>query len=156
MQASMSTIEELQSALADMRRRYGPFLDDVAPQMPQTRAKWVLDEFKWRQETQEDVYFVSLNTGHKIAGAFQPTDFWLWYDDRSNRIEPLLSRTIQAPGWTAILASGNANWQEHSGNAMATVELAYGHGYFRICEVELDHRFRNPTATILLDKLLTK
>ncbi|MEO9474394.1 MAG: sugar-binding domain-containing protein, partial [Cyclobacteriaceae bacterium] len=46
-------------------------------------------------------YFVSPETGHELVKAFKPNDFWLWYDDKTEMIEPILSQTFRANGWSA-------------------------------------------------------
>lgn len=44
----MTTQSQLEQALAAMRKRYAPFMRDLAPKLPQTRKQYVLNEFQWR------------------------------------------------------------------------------------------------------------
>ena len=55
----MHTREELQVALAEMRRRYQPFLADYTPPAPPTRARVELDTFQFRMEQPEDLADIS-------------------------------------------------------------------------------------------------
>jgi hypothetical protein len=105
--------------------------------------------------TMGDYYFVSPATGHPLVSSFQPFDFDLWYDGATDRIEPLIANTVTAPGWTAVLSSGNSNWVADKGPVMAAAELKYGKGIFRICELELLDRVRyDPTAALFFHHLI--
>ncbi|TMI93757.1 MAG: hypothetical protein E6H08_10055 [Bacteroidetes bacterium] len=104
-----------------------------------------------------DYYFVSPATGHTIVKNNQPFDFNLWFNSKGGYISPILSYTVSAPGWKAILSSGNSNWLGDKGTVMAAGELKYGKGSFRICEVQLMDRIKyNPTAFDFLDRMLGK
>lgn len=50
----IETPDEMQTALDDLRRNCVPFLQDLAPALPQTRNVLELTEFDWRIETEED------------------------------------------------------------------------------------------------------
>jgi hypothetical protein len=79
-----------------------------------------------------DYFFVSPATGHAIVKNNQPFDFNLWYNSKDGFISPILGYTMSAPGWKAILSSGNSNWLGDKGTVMAAGELKYGKGVFRI------------------------
>ena len=51
----ISTKEELTSELVNMRKRYEPFMQNLAPVPAETRKKVPLSEFNWRIETQADL-----------------------------------------------------------------------------------------------------
>ncbi|GEP94707.1 hypothetical protein CCY01nite_09670 [Chitinophaga cymbidii] len=46
----LDTEEELRAALDSMRKKFMPFMRDLAPAIPQTRIKVNLDSFAWKQE----------------------------------------------------------------------------------------------------------
>jgi hypothetical protein len=50
----IQTAEELSAALEEMRARMSPFLADLAPALPATRARFSLDTFQWRIEQPAD------------------------------------------------------------------------------------------------------
>lgn len=56
---TMSTREELEAALTEMRKRYKPFLADYTPPAPVTRARLELDTFQFRMEEPEDLADIS-------------------------------------------------------------------------------------------------
>ena len=51
----MSTKEELYSALAELKKTYEPFLQNLAPVPVANRKKILLDEFNWRIESPHDI-----------------------------------------------------------------------------------------------------
>lgn len=51
---SITTVEQMQSALDTLRERYRPFLADQAPELPNTRDLLDINTFQWRIETDED------------------------------------------------------------------------------------------------------
>ncbi len=107
--------------------------------------------------TMGDYYFVSPITGHPLVRDFKPFDFNMWYNARKGVISPILSFTITAPDWKAILLSGKVNSVPESGDVMAAGELKYGKGVFRICELQLSDRMgTNPAAQIFTGKLVAK
>ena len=55
----MRSRDEFQSALADLRRQYEPFLADYTPATPATRARVELDTFQFRMEEPEDLRDIS-------------------------------------------------------------------------------------------------
>jgi hypothetical protein len=81
----------------------------------------------------------------------------MWYNARKGVISPILSFTITAPDWKAILLSGKVNSVPESGDVMAAGELKYGKGVFRIYELQLSDRMgTNPAAQIFTGKLVAK
>ncbi|HTE25698.1 sugar-binding domain-containing protein [Flavitalea sp.] len=104
-----------------------------------------------------DYYFASSVTGHNLVKNNRPFDFQNWYSRKTDCIEPILSYTMSAAGWSSILSSGNSNWLGDKGKVMAAGELKYGKGVFRICELQLVDRVNdNPTALRFLNSLLGK
>ena len=66
----MDTQEELQAALVQVRKRYAPFMRQLAPALVSKRARMVLERFDWRVGTAEDDRnFLSVLQG---AGQWQP------------------------------------------------------------------------------------
>ncbi len=102
-----------------------------------------------------DYFFASPGTGNPLVKSNHPFDFNMWYNGREGYITPLLGFTFSAKEWKPILESGNSNWVNDNGTAMAAGELKYGKGVFRICELQLIDRIKyNPTAFLFLNKLL--
>ena len=61
----LATEEALQAELSRQRRRYEPFLKDLAPVLPAMRITRRLEEFQWRLETAEDL----ADASHPARGA---------------------------------------------------------------------------------------
>ncbi len=102
-----------------------------------------------------DYYFASPMSGHPIVKDNQPFDFRMWYNGKDGYISPFLANTISALDWKPILISGNSNWLHEKGTVMASAELNYGKGVFRISEVQLLDRLQyNPTAFDYFEKLI--
>lgn len=99
--------------------------------------------------------FVSRATGHPAVAGFATEDFRFWHDAPSNRIEPLLFATFQAPDWTPILVSGEAGWGEPARPALAAAERSLGRGRIILSQVTLAGRTRtNPAAALFAHRLL--
>jgi hypothetical protein len=104
-----------------------------------------------------DYYFVSPTTNHDLVRSYHPFDFHLWYSGKDSCIMPLVAHTITAQSWESVLSSGNSNWVADKGPVMATSQLRFGKGVFRICELELLDRLPyNPTAARFFDDLINK
>ena len=100
-------------------------------------------------------HFVSRGTGHRLVDGFDAEAFSFWYDPRLDRISPLISKVFTAPGWNAILTSGNGDWAGNWGPCLAAAEKKYVKGYFRVCLVDLAGRtLANPVAGIFARRLL--
>jgi len=100
-------------------------------------------------------HFVSRATGHPLTADFLPEDFRLWHDPVAECITPLLDTTVDAPGWTTILASGNGGWESEWAPANAVMETAHGRGMLRVCALSLAQRTRtNPVACLFAERLL--
>ncbi|MCK0158263.1 hypothetical protein MWU65_13795 [Cellulophaga sp. F20128] len=102
-------------------------------------------------------YFTSPLTGHRFTQNAKPFDFKMWYDEETGYITPFLDKIILAENWSPILATGNTNWTEDHGEAMAAGELKIGDGAIFICQLDLINRIKsNPTAQDFVLKLLFK
>jgi len=100
-------------------------------------------------------HFVSRRTGHHLVAGFKPNDFKFWYDPKVGYVTPILETTFTAPGWDAILTSGNGVWRNTWKQTLAAAEKKYGSGYFRICQVTLAERIStNPVAQLFGFRLL--
>ena len=51
---TLSTGAELKAELAKLREQYAPYMKDVAPALPVSRASVPLDVFDWRIGTEAD------------------------------------------------------------------------------------------------------
>lgn len=103
------------------------------------------------------VHFVSRATGHTLVNGFEPDDFKFWYDAKMDHPAPLLSTTFEAPGWNAILKSGNGNWAGDWESVLAAAEKRDGAGVWCICQVHLSGRIEgNPVAEIFAKRLLVQ
>jgi hypothetical protein len=101
------------------------------------------------------VDFVSRATGHPFVEGFEPDDFRFWHDAPSGRIEPLLSATFQAPGWSPVLLSGEAGWSAGARPALAVAERPLGRGRIMLCQIALAGRVQtNPAAWHFASRLL--
>ncbi len=102
-------------------------------------------------------HFVSRDSGHDMVRGFQPDDFKFWYDAGAGYVTPLLSSVLDAPGWRAILISGNGDWHGNWRPVPAAAELKRGKGMWRICQVNLaDHIEGNPVAHLFSHRLFGK
>jgi hypothetical protein len=61
----METPEQLQAELVRQRKRYLPFLQDLAPELPSLRSSQRLEHFQWRMETADD----RADFQHPLTGA---------------------------------------------------------------------------------------
>jgi hypothetical protein len=100
-----------------------------------------------------DFFFASRATGHPLVAGFQPQDLFLWYDPKEDCIMPLLSTTMEAPGWDTVVSTGHLSWTSASRTAQACVEKRLGGGALRICQVMLSGRLVNPAAEELARRL---
>lgn len=100
-------------------------------------------------------HFASRNTEHILVKDFLPDDFKFWHNSQKGHMTPFLSTTFTAPGWNAILTSGNGNWKGDWQPALAAAEMKAGKGHFRVCQVNLSDFVRtNPVAMIFARRLL--
>jgi hypothetical protein len=102
-----------------------------------------------------EFFFASRATGHPLVQGFEPRDFFLWYHPQEDSIMPLLSTTMDAPGWDTVLSSGHVSWTSSSRPAQACVEKRLGRGALRICQLMLAGRLINPAAEELARRLTT-
>jgi hypothetical protein len=103
-----------------------------------------------------DFFFASRATGHALVEGFQPSDLFLWYDPREDCIMPLLSTTMEAPGWETIISTGHVSWTAASVPAQACVQRRLGKGALRVCQLMLAGRLINPAAEELARRLTTQ
>lgn len=99
------------------------------------------------------MYFASRKTGSAYVEGLNHQDIGYWYDPPLDRMAPLLETTFTAPGFEAILTSGNTTdgvW----GPALAAAEKPCGKGSFIICQIDLAGRTTtNPAARLLALRL---
>jgi hypothetical protein len=92
------------------------------------------------------LHFASRATGHPLVDGFQGEDFRLWYDASVDRISPLLTNTVAAPGWVPVLASFDK---------LAAACKPDGQGWWCLCQIALAGRTAgNPVAEIFARRLL--
>lgn len=102
-------------------------------------------------------FFANPQTGHRFVKEAKPFDFRLWYDEKAGYITPFLDKIVLAKDWSPIIATGNTNWVEDHGSAMAAGELKQGKGQIIICQLNLENRIQtNPVANNFLHQLLSK
>ncbi len=100
-------------------------------------------------------YFTSPQTGHRFTKENKPFDFKMWFDEAADYITPFLDKIILAENWAPILSTGNTNWTDDHGAAMAAGELKVGKGSIIICELDVDNRLKsNPVAHDFVSKLI--
>lgn len=101
-------------------------------------------------------YFASPATGHRFTKAAKPFDFKMWFDEEKGFITPFLDKIVLAGSeWKPVLASGNTNWVEDSGSAMAAGELSLGEGAIFINQMDVKDRLKtNPVAQNFVENLL--
>ena len=90
------------------------------------------------------LHFVSRKTGHEIVKDFLPKDFSYWYNQKEDRITPILYKTFTAEGFTPVLLSSNKNAKEEWTEAMACGIRMYQGKLYVICLADL--RVENPIA----------
>ncbi|WP_341220177.1 glycoside hydrolase family 2 protein [Polaribacter atrinae] len=101
--------------------------------------------------------FVSPKTGHIMTKNVQPFDFKMWYDEDAEYITPFLDKIVLSNNLKPILGSGNTNWLEDQGTAMAAGSINVGKGQIIISQIDLLNRIKtNPTARNFVINLLTK
>lgn len=96
----IDTQEELEATLETYRKRYAPFMLDLAPQVKKTRERLNIGEFDFRPETQNDIddFLYTLQGKGKwdlvevphYAGPEGRTTFW--YRSKINLSKKMLSR----------------------------------------------------------------
>ena len=93
-------------------------------------------------------YFVNCSTEHPMVRGFEPYDFFLWHDEATDCIEPMLRLVMRADGLEPILISGQGDWatsQWHRVPAAGRVRV--GDGELLVSLVQLSGRTRtNPVA----------
>ena len=100
-------------------------------------------------------HFTARNTEHVLVKDFLPDDFKFWHNSQKGHMTPFLSTTFTAPGWNAILTSGNGTFKGDWQPALAAAEMKAGKGHFRVCQVNLSDFVRtNPVAMIFARRLL--
>ena len=57
----------------------------------------------------EERHFVSKRTGHKAVCDFLDNDFKYWYDEKEDRITPLVSKAFSASGFSPVLVCRNCD-----------------------------------------------
>lgn len=102
-----------------------------------------------------EFFFASRATGHPLVKDFQPRDFFFWLDPKEDCVMPLLSATLDAPGWETVLSTGHVSWSGASVPAQACAEKRLGKGSLRICQVKLAGRLLNPPAELFARRLVT-
>ena len=94
----ISTVEEMQSALAGLREEFAPFLADLAPRMPATRDAMEFRLFDWRVETDADRSgFRAVLAGE---GAWEPVTL-PHYGPPLGKAATLYRCVFEMPGWAA-------------------------------------------------------
>lgn len=103
------------------------------------------------------LHFVSRKTGHALVKDFEPDDFSYWYDEKEDRITPIIAYTFEAEGFVPILTSGNCDagsaWGKPLHKVMACAEKKVGKAKLIVNEVLFDSHKGNPVADIMKDRL---
>lgn len=103
-------------------------------------------------------FFASPTTGHRFMKDVKPFDFKMWYDEKVGFITPFLDKIVlTGDAWKPILATGNTNWVEDIGSAMAAGELQVGKGSIIIQQIDVNNRINsNPIAKKFIWDILTR
>jgi hypothetical protein len=100
-------------------------------------------------------HFVSRDTGHPLVRGFQREDFQMWFDPDLDRVAPLLNSTFTAPGWNAVLTTGNGDWRGEWHRTLAVAERQCGGGSIIVCQLCLAGRTQhNPVAREFAERLV--
>lgn len=95
----------------------------------------------------EGFYFVSRASGHVLVDGYRPRDFWMWTDERSGMLAPLIYRVASGDGWSPILLTGNGGWGRKWEPRWAAAERRFGSGVLRAVMIRLRDRLKvNPIA----------
>lgn len=100
----------------------------------------------------QTLYFVSRDTGHKMVEEFEKGDFSYWYDEKEDRLAPIIYATFEGENIKPILTSGNNNkgWRK----TFACGEFEFGEGQVVICQLDLNNKYKNPVARKFSTKLI--
>lgn len=100
------------------------------------------------------VYFVSRDTGHPLVQGFEKNDFAYWYDEKLDRLAPIMYASFTCDGIETVLSSGNkddvGNWVKT--NACGT--FAVGKGNVIICQIGLQNVKSNPVCAQFVKSLM--
>ena len=100
------------------------------------------------------LYVVSRDTGHPLVEGFLPNDFGWWYDSDKDRMVPLLYASFEAEGVEPVLTTGNKDDDGEWRKKLACAQWRYGQGTVRLCQVDLNHKEKNPVASLFAKRLM--
>ena len=74
-------------------------------------------------------HFCAMARGHEVNEHFQPFDFRYWYDEKEDRITPILHKIFFCDGgFTPVLLGSGRTWNDRGGDGpvkMAVAEKVY-------------------------------
>ena len=107
------------------------------------------------------IYFAARDTGSPYVEGIEKNEFRWFYDDKEDKLMPLLYETFQVKadngdeesGIKPIMRTTNKNANGVWEDAFACAELSYGKGRFIISALKLEHKTKNPVVVKFLNQL---
>lgn len=99
------------------------------------------------------VYFVSSKTGHPWVQGFEKKAFSYWYDEKEERLTPIISATLKVQDGISVLISGNKAEDGTWECTDACTQLPYGKGSYVFCQIDLKGKINNPVCAELSDRI---
>jgi hypothetical protein len=105
-----------------------------------------------------DYFFAQVTPDILKDKRFQPKDFFLWYDQKTGYINPIVSNIFKADGWKSLLSSGLCNWGKEDPSGYSVVgEKRSGKGAYYISEIMLSGRVKeNPAGWLLFNRMVNE
>ena len=103
-----------------------------------------------------DYFFAQVTPDLLKDKRFHSKDFFLWYDQKTGYINPIVANIFKADGWKPLLTSGLCNWGKEDPSGYSVVgEKKYGKGAYYISEVTLSGRVKeNPAGWMLFNRMV--
>lgn len=99
------------------------------------------------------VYRVSRDTGHPWTEGLLANDFGYCYDSEKDRMTPLLYATFSGENITPVILSYNRVESPHFTPQCACGTYQVGKGNVIICQLDLEHKEKNPVVVEFLNHL---
>ncbi len=99
------------------------------------------------------LYFVSRDTGHRFVERLEANEIKYLYDEKVDRMSPVIYTTVEGDNIIPVLTSGN---QDENGNwhkVIAMGEIKHGKGSIIINQLELSGKEKNPVVVRLLNSI---
>ncbi len=99
------------------------------------------------------LYFVSRDTNHRFVKRLDANEFGYFYDEKVDRMSPVIYTTVEGENIIPVLISGN---QDENGNwhkVIAMGEIKCGKGAIIINQLELSDKEKNPVVVRLVNDI---